>query len=241
MKLISKFKDYYDNVLNTLLREEDKLFYKREEELINDKFDYFDKLNKVYDFKRSEKFIKNHKTKETINIYAYNLVFCGNLYNFTLFHIQSSFSETFKIAKNFDEYKKLAEEHIENFKFDTKYYWNENNNRFYHNTEKSVRNFFDIKIENISAISNELKSYSFLYFTNNRINGKNIYLNNPKLEYLHFEKIKDPYTAAQEVSQYINGVLSCVCTPEVKFTDKDILMAKGFDPKISFRKEKNSK
>jgi hypothetical protein len=60
---------------------------------------------------------------------------------------------------------------------------------------------------------------------------------NPKLKDYGFERIKDPFTAFQEISMYLSNIL--VEQKEVvKIEDKFRIEQHGFDPKISFRQEK---
>lgn len=61
---------------------------------------------------------------------------------------------------------------------------------------------------------------------------------NPHLLLLNFQKVVDPYTLAQEVEMYVGGVLGNTTPPPQETSDKDRLLAKGFDAKISFRHRK---
>lgn len=59
---------------------------------------------------------------------------------------------------------------------------------------------------------------------------------NDKLKSLGFVRVFDPYTAFQEVYCYVTGLaVPFKEIPEV--SDADLIVAKGFDPKWSFRKE----
>lgn len=62
------------------------------------------------------------------------------------------------------------------------------------------------------------------------------------LKSIEFAKVKDPFTAFQEIAMWISGVLPMEPPNMVKIVDEDIRIAKrGFDPKTSFRKEPTKK
>jgi hypothetical protein len=50
----------------------------------------------------------------------------------------------------------------------------------------------------------------------------------------------DPFTTYQEISMYVGGVLGGTANPIPEVSDQDLLEAKGFHPKYSFRKPKAS-
>lgn len=60
-------------------------------------------------------------------------------------------------------------------------------------------------------------------------------LTNPILKDLEFYRMYDSYSAFQKISQYISGVLGNTEKPLIQISDKDQLVAKGFDKKTSFR------
>lgn len=57
----------------------------------------------------------------------------------------------------------------------------------------------------------------------------------PVLQDLNFQKVKDPYTAFQDVQAYKFGVLGCNENEVVTISDKDRIAGKGFDTKYGFR------
>jgi len=60
---------------------------------------------------------------------------------------------------------------------------------------------------------------------------------NPRLEDLEFWRVKDPFTAFQEIQQYISGVIGTGANEPVVTSDTYKIMAAGFDLKTSFRKD----
>jgi hypothetical protein len=219
MKLISNFKDYYDSVLNSTFMDDDKLLFKREtyksDKLISDNNTFY----------ASFPFVKYDEVE--LNIKLYSLIFCGYLVNYILIEEKIIKNQKInnKIFKNSEEYfqylKTLKGYHPERLPS-----WKRSSS----DSKKYIDEFFKTQIPNLEELCYKYKTYSILNL------GKKQYIINPVLKNIHFEKIKDPYTAAQDVYNYINGVLSCVCTPEVKMDNKDILVSKGFDPITSFRK-----
>jgi hypothetical protein len=69
----------------------------------------------------------------------------------------------------------------------------------------------------------------------------NIVILNPILKDIDFMKVVDPYTAFQEIEMYISGFLGAPPKPMVSISDKDRLLAHGFDAKTSFRKPKKER
>lgn len=220
MKLITNFKDYYDGVLHSTFRDEDRTMYKRETfQNFEDKYG-----NKKYYYYYPSVTLD----KFSLNIYFHSIVFCGSLYKYIIVEQKNNLDgkKSTKCFQNQYDYT----EYLKTFKdFKTK-------RRTYHtswDSDYSIKKFFEMgKDLDITSLSYEYKSFA-IYIINL---SKKEYIVNPKLSEYNFEKIKEPYIAAQEVYNYISGVLSCVCTPETNFTDKDILTAKGFDPITSFRK-----
>lgn len=67
----------------------------------------------------------------------------------------------------------------------------------------------------------------------------NVLIINAKLSSCSFESFRDPYTAYQEIFQYYSGVLGGVREVIPEVSNDDMIEAKGFDLKYSFRKEKS--
>ncbi len=107
------------------------------------------------------------------------------------------------------------------------------------------RSFFNIKKNKKPKDFNYLKSLFFEHkvpifiiynvYSNKASNDGQYLKLNPCLKDYNFQKAKDPYTAYQEIAQYISGVIG-VNTPEtVDISDEDKLWEKGFD-NWSFKK-----
>ena len=63
-----------------------------------------------------------------------------------------------------------------------------------------------------------------------------VVVRNPCLSTLGMERELPPYTAFQELSQFIAGIMPGQCSPMVKLADRDLVQKKGFDPKYGFRR-----
>lgn len=62
-------------------------------------------------------------------------------------------------------------------------------------------------------------------------------IRNPRLDDYDVKTICDPYTAFQEIYQYISGVLGGRFPETVEINDKELAKKKGFGHKYAFRKE----
>lgn len=82
---------------------------------------------------------------------------------------------------------------------------------------------------------------SLLYCEFGRWNEKQSITTWPCLKDLGFQKIKDPYTAFQDISMYQFGVLGDVDKDTVDISDKDRVAGKGFDTVYGFRKRPGGK
>lgn len=88
------------------------------------------------------------------------------------------------------------------------------------NTNKYQRIFHDYKIP-IYLIHCFENAYKLLF--------------NPQLKEYNFQRVKDPFTAYQEISQYISGVLGVNAPKTVLISDESMRDKKGFDS-WSFKK-----
>lgn len=66
-------------------------------------------------------------------------------------------------------------------------------------------------------------------------------ISNPRLLDVHFQSIVDPYTAFQDISLFLSGVLGEAHPPMVDISDEDMKTAKGFGHKYAFKNEPTKK
>ena len=110
----------------------------------------------------------------------------------------------------------------------------------YYDSSNTVKSFFDTKISKNEFDFMIENKYTILISQNdlNDFKGddKQLYLvNAPALKNVQFYKIVDAYTAFQEISMWVGGVLTGQGRPMVKISDKYKVLKHGFD-KWSFRK-----
>lgn len=61
---------------------------------------------------------------------------------------------------------------------------------------------------------------------------------NPSLKAIGFQRVKDAFTAYQEIDSYLSGVLGVDANPTVQISDTHRLEGHGFDKRTSFRNMK---
>lgn len=66
-------------------------------------------------------------------------------------------------------------------------------------------------------------------------------ISNPNLSEISFQSVLDPYTAFQDISMYLTGVLGQAHPPMVQIGDEDMKVAKGFGHKYAFKNEPTKK
>jgi len=93
--------------------------------------------------------------------------------------------------------------------------------------------FYDRKI--VTAV---IRSFKSEYNLHQRYNKTYTVELNPDLGIKHFYKIMDPYTIHQEIMMYISGVLGSPAGNIIEISDKDKVVSKGFDPVYGFRTRK---
>ena len=220
MRIISKFHDYYDSVQNmgidttcVYIREPKEIPYEQEKLSWN---------------KTTRKPWLGEKTGRTNSIFytenRFVIGFCGHIFS----GVNVTCNEKLQVNKTFyskDEMiafeKTLPEKYRKGFP-DTDPSWS------------YKMDFFDEKWR-------EFTEYFILYKVPIFIVGKKqgstdleITLNS-NLKQCDFQRIKDPYTAYQEIYQYLSGVLGSDAPKIIEIADKDKILKRGFN-KWSFRK-----
>ena len=212
MRIISKFTDYYDNVQGFGI--DKSLVYVRNTQEVGK--GNFEVNSSNYSFDQDRMYS------------ALILVgFCGKIYplikvEFT--HGSWGISKSRYFAYSRDDLLKIAEK--ENVK------------------ESKLLNLARGTLYNEDFFSSDRSNYSNLFFEyKTPVFAKNItgYLEiNPCLKDFEFFKVVDPFTAFQEVSMYLGGVLGVGEPNTVAISDKMMACKKGFD-KQSFRTQSPGK
>lgn len=193
MRIISKFKDYYDGVQG--LGIDLSTVFLRETKVYNYKKPICHGLDRLRCYKSLP-----------FSWYTYDIVFCNKPY------------QIHKLIKRHDHEEK-----------------------HYFSSERDVNTFLGINYKDsfnhgYNIFLNKTFDYDepIVIFPPDQIVEKII---NGNLGDIHFQKIKDPYTAFQEINQFItNRANPEPFVPEL--TNKDKISSKGFDLKYSFRYNK---
>lgn len=103
-------------------------------------------------------------------------------------------------------------------------------------SEREIESFYDLN--NWGSLKSIFRKHNTPVFIVGYYIGINI---NPELKKWKFAKIKDPFTAFQDIYMYISGVLGVDNKPMVQISDKDMAHKKGHGGKYSFKKPPGSK
>lgn len=216
MRIISKFKDYYDSVQKQGMDSE--VLYIRDSQILD--FDF-----NIY------KDVSSHYVIE-----SFILGFCGNIYKcFRLSYddLRSKKIEKFyfDIESNIEEFKKdsIAFGFLKESDFNTKRW----------SFRYGLGKFLNSPTSDLSNIFHKHQVPVFLIrhrqYTD-ETEGKTKLVLNPKLQTYGVQSFKDTYTCYQEIFQYVSGVLNHPENKMVTISNNDKISKHGFD-KWSFRKQ----
>lgn len=228
MKIVSKFSDYYDCIMKIGM--DKTIVYNRKEETFPLSGEDMKDLN-------FSKYTHGNKFEENMFIVG----FCGEIYPVASISWEEKCDPY--IIKNFTEiYSRTI----------SKYFYSQEDYFNFKNTSKIFKKILPYRIGNIGNRFFNLKnifeynwSYLKKYFDKyktpifviryNDLDRKEEIVINSELRKYEFFKIKDTYTAFQDIQMYISGVLG-VGQPElVQIGNKEMIQKKGFN-KWSFRK-----
>lgn len=208
MRIISKYRDYYDIGMQ-YGQDEDITWVREKEELKTD-------LGLENSWFR--KYTIRTKRKE-LNVQVCYLAYCGKLYEI---HSDKGFMRTptmfassrQEMEKKFSDF--AAEEVI--------------------NPENSDSNYWIWKKEDLKQwISKDTHELHRQFDCPVILLEQGLVTKCPVLKDLQFQRVKDPYTAFQEISIYISGVMGAKTVPTVTISDKSKIVKHGFDLKYGFR------
>lgn len=224
MRIISKTKDYYDGVMGMGIDYECP-YIREKQEIVIDKTEphiYINAWKRGMEVNGHIYDIENCKIREwqkqPFEERGYFLIgFCGKIY--PCVRIED-------INKNVKYlYNKVTENKDVEFR------------RYHMGTEV---NFFD---KDWSAFEKYFIEYKTPVFTvrpekfNMEYLRTKVLILNDELKQYDFMKIKDPYTAFQEIYMYISGILGVNQRPMIQLSDEQIKAKHGFNHKYSFKKE----
>lgn len=235
MYIISKFHDFYDTAMGQGI--DKSLVFKREK--VESNLNYSTYSKRASDIKPQPIPIEvvsglmnvphDMYDRGSTRIIPMILGFCGKFYPFYQFYDYPNKEYIWTVEEFEHQYSKYFPEKIERF------YSKPEKNEYYkkirlYNIKDFYENFDGSKLVNVFT---DLNTPIFMI----ELFKEPKFTNHPSLKEIKFFYVMDAYTAFQEISMYLGGVLG-VGQPElVKINDKEMLKKKGFD-NMSFKKEK---
>lgn len=222
MRILSKFKDYYDSLSNLGGHDDSIIYHRVEEEFNNVKFPGFFPFN------------KNDSQEIITVIFCGEIHFCIHIFEKKIFDKGTNkwvVSDEIFEWDNIKEWEdcwwgKHDKKDVEsNIKYSQRHRWW----RF-----KSFDDFKRLYERDFTEYNLRYKS-PILLFRDSRSLPRDYMIKNPKLQDFQFAKAVDPYTAFQKLENFVDTHF----TRKVDMTevsDDDRYFMKGFD-KWSFRKE----
>ncbi|MHA1839442.1 MAG: hypothetical protein ACTSYO_05750 [Candidatus Ranarchaeia archaeon] len=250
MRIISTFKDYYDIAMR--YGQDQELIYHRKAIYIKNPIST---KPAIAGARAGNKIVCGHRDKETcwhrhdpLSCESYVIGFCGKVYGCLKLttdlgtvlkphKAQTAYCYDIESADKFVK-KHFKKKHIESYHNVQKetFRWSYSRHNHIGASHYEFKRYFDKRKE-------ERDKYKDFFIENHTplfvVRGNGVFLNEQLKEY-EFYKVMDPYTAYQELQMYW-GSMAVPIKPIPKISDADMLQAKGFDPKFSFRAEPGGK
>lgn len=241
MKIVSKFKDYYDSGMKYGIDKE-CLYIREQQDIDVSLFKTIDYLSWERDNRRKKNglIMFDDFSYDDISMRPFLIGFCGNLYH----GIKLSYSEQVSpyldktISFYFYEYESIKKFYDKRFKDLSKtdlFGVKKTKQRFarsgkdYYGCENRIDWFFKSNASEFSDVFVKYKVPIFVVEQEGIRSEKNILTLNPILHKYGFERIKNPRQTFQEIYMYISGVLGTPSRPMIQISDKDMRDKKGFD------------
>lgn len=168
-----------------------------------------------------------------------SVLFCGKMYNG--FHVPAVWGTKDRYIWSFNEYVKFLEELGLHIPKEQKYTYKGKPDST--NYLETVKSYFTPVAQDGNkdwAITNNV-TIAVLQWGDLFDSKKCWFLNPSNLKSIQFYKVMDAFTAFQEISMWVGGVLAGQGNKMVEITDNNMKIRKaGHDPKVSFRKAKGS-
>jgi hypothetical protein len=239
MRIISKFKDYYDGVQYygqdlELVYVRDKYYPEEKinlEKYLNTPGNYFMSIDKPYITQYPENRIEQEHYMNLI------IGYCGELYRVHVIHVKD---ETVWNNPKHSYILCYNEKQLQEFQQVTEYSKRKSIRRWNRYRSLKAVDWFEINNKDeLRELFYRYKTPCFIIRDSNKHKG-NITIN-PQLNKYKFYKVKDSYTAFQDISMYIGGVLGIGAPTLVEISNKSMAEKKGFGHKYAFRKEPDNK
>lgn len=226
MRIISKFKDYYDGLM-----------------------DYSnDRLNRVWLRKKEEFFIPKFRLKEIdkshfywgYKIHMFYLVVAGKVYP-VLRYAEEGKLEKFKFNASGYRYYFTLEDFDKEHPEQTRSRYNSKSANVGYEKGKIKDDWKDFfkEYSDLTELCLEFKTPVFV-IKRERTKDKDGFkcITNINLKDIEFYKVMDPYTVYQELDMFMSNVMVNDEMPPSPMSDLEKIDSHGFDRKISFRKGK---
>lgn len=258
MKIISKFKDYYDEVADIAL--DLSCIYRRKETdiLVNDSEVVFREILNLHKRRISKLFCNNEGKRGRSFLYFREIIlgYCGKLIPvFQFIEI-----EDFWHIEYYNFYKVgEAERHFQSMAKKYPYYSGKENSRKgkvrtlglekesiyeerYNIQANSVFHHLQVPLFTVPSMPYAFLDRADFFERGFSTRGERLSFSlNPYLERLEFYQIKDAQTCFQDIYQYINAGLGSTEKTETKMSELDKVQQHGFDKKYGFRKRPGGK
>jgi len=223
MRIISKFKDYYDSCMRYGM-DEKFVYVRRREEIIINKKGYTS--TPLLNVRGVGIHLPNSVRHPFYGAYSGRIGVCGKTYPYLRFRVNLANNEYFYDYESFERY----------------YAHLRQDNRFekdYEKYFKSVKAFF--KESSVEENDSVFLDYNAPIVAREEIRDEAVVIKNPSLEGYQFYKVMDSFTVYQEIGMYLRNQLCDKQEADMPVGD-DVVIAesKGYD-KWSFRKEPTKK
>lgn len=250
MRIISKFKDYYDNAMS--LGQDSSITYIREkkvyEEIPTELLPFIKRVNNSIYISRHSPEYRNFLSLEAPSFYfrEFIVAFCGKIYR----GIKVTQRNPIKGIDPVGVYDIVNFQEVNSYCYDLdsvdllmdtlKQDWYRTEKRrfsFYRYTmvRENLIAYFNETVPDIFPIASKL-CIKNLVLDHNDKTDKFILTQDESLDTCEFYKILDPYTAYQELSMFVSGILTPENNPTEKIADKYKVMQHGFNC-YSFKKD----
>lgn len=251
MRIISKNKDYYDSIQSYGL-DSSVVFVREEKELtVDETFDYFgvnsiqtrDPVGEILESlaagelpQKRNRFGRVRFKSNSVSANFFVVGFCGQF--FPCVKIYHDNSHVDKGKKDLVFYKGDDLEIFEDFNNSLRSV-NRLSKREIESLKVKIKLFLNINFKESNDIFFQFKSPIVVfnitdYYSINKGHSPMVLVNTSLADY-KFYRVKDPFTAYQDIGQFISGVLGDQENPMVDISDGDMRDAKGFD-KWSFKR-----
>jgi hypothetical protein len=228
MRIISNFHDYYD-VIQGMGIDKECVYIRKTQEiplvLTPKNYRFYDEGHDIGNRHYSWR-IRQSLFNEVLLSASYLLVgFCGKLYPIVVYETSDLKPVIHLFYKN--NFKKGDIQKLLGI-VPSKYTWD-------HAEEERVVNFLNSDYSKYQSLFTTYKVPIFVAGEISKVSNEPVVILNSNLSHINFYKIKDSYTAYQEIYQYISGVLGINSNEMIELKDKDKIIKQGFDLKYGFR------